>query len=718
MVQILSFSLEYLGMDLRTKTFSVSNIHYAASVDTITKKISHLDGVNRCEVNSSTNTMFVEYDHDFINSKDIILAVKECGYEAWLPNREELEEQLIKPKKKLPLLLSLIASVIAFVFLFVPVNKWMLWIPAIITIGMSFRVLQSTIHDVLARKPKTDCINVIAGCLSFVCAFFVKNPSYFLLATCFILTECIATQYSIEKNRMKYAQTLEKEIRKKMPKEASVYQNHKEERNALHSLQKDQVLLIRPGETVPADGRVTRGFALLDVSALTGYDSPIEKSEGSYVYANSICLKGSIELKAERVGNGTAMMRFAEIAERTAGDTSFSSPFQKFTKWLLLYILLTAFIALIGWFVVEENWDSALLIFLSVLSCASLPSLSIVTKNRIMKAARSAAEKHILFRTTEALELVGKTDILVMDQDGSLTESDLIVTDFIPVGDMREGKLEYIAYALENRSDVPFAKAITRYLKTKKLSAMDMKEFSQLSSHGKNSIRTMNRYFCGTKEEVLDRGIDLSENLMEINELSYQGKRVLLITEDDKLVGIIAAVRPLIPGAKEAMKFFHHEDMDVHVFADGTQDETRILARRFKVTNMIENPTNDEKDRVLKNLSDSDNIVTYISSKDSSLRLQNADVTVSIGAGAKFEEDHAGIILTRNRLSDFVEAVNISSDVNESIQQSQIFVILYHAIAIITLSFFLPQVLPIPYITLVSTLSSYGCLLCAVKDTK
>lgn len=705
-------------MDFIEQTFSVSNIRFSASADTIKKKVGYLEGVKRCDVSLSTNTMTVEYDHNLLHSSDIIKAVEECGYNAWLPNQEMSAEVEDKPLKKVPLIVALLMSIVELVFFFVKVPSFLSWIPPIIVLIFSVDILFGTFQAFLEKQPKTDCVNVLAAIAAFVFAFFAKTPRYFLFASCVIFTECIASRRLIQKNRIHYAKTLEDEIQKKMPKDASVYQNYREQRNALNTLQKDQVLLVRPGETVPVDGKVIRGFALLDVSALTGYENPIEKSEGSYVYANSVCLKGSIEIKAERVGSGTAMMRFAEMAERTAGDTTFSSPFQKFTKWLLLYIALTSLICLTGWIYAGENTDIAVMIFLSILACASLPSLSIVTKNRVMKGARSAAEKHILFRSTDALELVSKTDKLIMDQDGVLTEPDLNVTDFIPVNGMSEGKLEYIAYALENRSNLPFAKAITRYLKTRKMSGVNTQEFSALSMQGRNSIRTMNRYFCGTKEEVLDRGIDLTEHIIEINELAYQGKRVLLVLEDDKLIGIVAAIRQLIPEVKESLEYLKKEDMELHVFTDGTMDETRILARNLDLENVIENPTNDEKDRILKNLANSDNIITYISGKDSSLRLQNADVTVSIGTGAKFEEDHASIILTRNRLSDFIEAIKISAHVNDSIQQSQIFVIVYHIAIILTLSFFLPQLIPVPFNIAIASIASYLCLYFSTKETK
>ena len=463
---------------------------------------------------------------------------------------------------------------------------------------------------------------------------------------------------------------------------------------AVSDLKVDQIIVIRPGEIVPADGRVYKGFAVMDESALTGWEKPVEKTKGSYVYANSKCLKGSIALKAERVGNTTAMMKLAEMAEKTASDGSFRSPFKSFTANLFLYTLLAVLLSGLGWFTLRHDPVFAFAAAMSVLACAALPALSLTSANAVMHSARGAAAEHILFRTVDALEMTGRVDLAVMEQNHSITDNQLTVTDFIPASDLSESEFEYIVYALESRSDQPFARAVIRYLKTRRIAGIDKQEFARLSSRGRQAIQSMSRYSAGFMDEILSRGIDTDAWDPLISRLRQEGKRVLLFTEDERIIGVIAAIRPILPGVPEAVGELQKMGIDICLLSDGSIDESLLLQNELQLENVIHQPARYEIERLLQNASEANEVSAYLSGDPHHINAVPADVSVIIGSGAETSYENVGLQLTRKRLSDFIKAIRISRDLNSRIQYAELAVIIYHAAAVSLFGFILPQFIP------------------------
>ena len=194
---------------------------------------------------------------------------------------------------------------------------------------------------------------------------------------------------------------------------------------------------------------------------------------------------------------------------------------------------------------------------------------------------------------------------------------------------------------------------------------------------------------------LISRGIDTSAWDQTISSLRKEGKRVLLFTEDDRIIGVIAAIRPLIPGAHEAVRALKRMDIDICLLTDGSQDESDLLSKNLRLENVIYQPARYEVERLLQNLSDSNNVSAYLSSDPERIASLPADVTAVIGTGANTSYEHAGLQLTRKRLGDFVHAVELSRNLNSRIQNAQVAVILYHAAAVSLFGFLLPQFLPL-----------------------
>ncbi len=702
------------------KTFSIANISIQASADTVEKKVGSLNGVRNVQVTISSNTMDVEYDPEVIDERLIIQAVRDCGYEAYtkeIPTvGEEPDAQSDHVLLSKNLIISFACAAAIGILHFVPLSFWPCVLIALFCCYNNFGMIQEAFVELASlKKPGAASIRLLAFviCLSAALVTGLKENAQgtlYLFTGCSILFFSALERKLIELSRIAAAHSVS-EIKDSMPKTASVYHDRHERIAPVAEIQEDQIIMIRPDDVIPADGRVIRGFATMNESALTGMETPIEKSEGSYVYANSVCLSGSVEIKAERTGSATAMMRLASLAEKTASDDSFQSPFKSFGRYLLVYIIIAAIIAASGWLFSGKDILFALNVLLCVLCSASLRTLALSSENEVMSAATEAMKRHVIFRSVEALEMCGKTDYAVIESPGAVIDEELTVTDFIPASDMSKGRLEYIAYALESRSDRPFAKAITRYLRSRRMEATDLAEFTRLSRRGRHALQSLSSYRSYTYDEIVVNNIEHSEWEDQISSLREEGKRVLIFTENDAVIGIIAAAHQIIPDAKGALKELEKNGSEVYLFTEGSEDESRVLAEKLELENVFFDYTKEEKESLLASLDQEDTITTYIAADPDQISAEDIDIVTAINTGAEPTAAEAGIWLTRNRLSDFVYAFSLSKLLNERIARKQMSILIYHAIAVVVFGFLLPAVLPFSLPPVIAL----ACALCALQ---
>ena len=713
-------------MAVITKTFSIANISIRASADTVEKRIRSLSGVREAAVDISSNTMHVVFDPDLIDDRRIIQEVRACGYDAYTKELPVQKEESEEEKKTVVYDRSFIVSlgITAGILL-----MWLLHVPPFIALVLlcelvfiSRNLLLEMVRAAMKFTSRNPVLRLSAMALSVICGIVLTFKGadtaslFYLYAALFITVTKLENQL-IQNSRNRAADAV-RSLGTSLPKTASVYQNHREKATAVEDLQEDQIILIRPNEKVPADGRVVRGFALMNESALTGMETAIEKSEGSYVYANSICLKGSVEVRAERIGSKTAMMRLASLAEKTASDTSFRSPFKNSTKYMFIYISAAALIAFFGWIVSGTSVSMALTVMIAVLACSSLQALNLASENEVMRTAGEAAVNHVLFKSIDALEMVSSLETVLLEQDGTVTDRDLTVTDFIPAEGMSEGRLEYVAYALENRSNRPFAKAITRYLRSRRMSAVNMQEFTSLSKKGRSALQSLSSYRCGTYDETLERGVITEGWEQTIQALRKEGKRVLIYTKDDVIIGIIAAVRPMIPGAQESIEQLKQTGTEIWLITDGTSEESDALAELIHPDRVIFHPADDDIERLMAELDNSEGISAYISASPREDIRSSADITAAIGVGADPENTEAGILLSRNRLADFIYAINTSRQLNENITGKQVSVMIYHGLAVILFGFLLPVVMSIPLLPVTAVLCALAAVIAVLPIAK
>ena len=688
-------------METKKQTFSVANLYLNASADTIYQHLINTKGIVTVTVALSDRNVTVEYDPNIISADNIIEKIKACGYHAYtreIPTTDFLIQQdaknLTKPNYH-----------ILFVFVFEVILLTILWILHITPwIGLLFSfyslyvgriIFMHAKEEIQKKNPSSATIGSIAIGISFLYGTLLTiqntvNVYPFMISVITILgTNLYKTKF------LKYMQqtsTTSLNIKQYIPENTAVFNKTGEVIEETSQLKKNQILIIRPNENIPCDGIVVEGYASVDESTLTGIQSNITKSEGSYVYAGTRCLQGSLQIKVEKIGEKTTLLQFAKLAKETANDKSFDSPFKNFSKYLFLYSIIAAVILFFSWILVGKSFSIAISVSIAVLASVAMNALTISSEKEVLEKAIYAAKNHVLFRNVDALETAGKVETLFLEQDDIVIASKPEVTDFIPLDKTDLNIIRYIAYTLSNKRHDSFSRAITRYLKSQKISAVNLSVLTNFQkTHQSDTIQ--NTYQLCNVHDLSYTEIINPTTRQKIDELVEQGKIVFILIGQDQVLGLIAMQKPIVPNSIQAIHSLK-ELTDVHLFARGNDEEIQYIQNNFNIKNIHANVDMNEKENLIKSCSH-DSISMYANA-DGSISSSTADLNVQFGISQNLDSEDNDIILTRKRLSDLVFAIQTSAKLNQQIQFKQIAIIAYHVLAVIIFGFITPIFFAIP----------------------
>ena len=690
-------------METKKQTFSVANLYLNASADTIYQHLINTKGIVTVTVALSDRNVTVEYDPNIISADNIIEKIKACGYHAYtreIPTTDFLIQQdaknLTKPNYH-----------ILFVFVFEVILLTILWILHITPwIGLLFSfyslyvgriIFMHAKEEIQKKNPSSATIGSIAIGISFLYGTLLTiqntvNAYPFMISVITILgTNLYKTKF------LKYMQqtsTTSLNIKQYIPENTAVFNKTGEVIEETSQLKKNQILIIRPNENIPCDGIVVEGYASVDESTLTGIQSNITKSEGSYVYAGTRCLQGSLQIKVEKIGEKTTLLQFAKLAKETANDKSFDSPFKNFSKYLFLYSIIAAVILFFSWILVGKSFSIAISVSIAVLASVAMNALTISSEKEVLEKAIYAAKNHVLFRNVDSLETAGKVETLFLEQDDILIASKPEVTDFIPLDETDLNIMRYIAYTLSNKRHDSYSRAITRYLKSQKISSVNLSVLTNFQkTHQSDTIQ--NTYQLCNGHDLSNTDISNPTTRQKFDELVEQGKKVFILIGQDQVLGLIAMQKPIVPNSIQAIHSLK-ELTDVHLFARGNDEEIQYIQNNFNIKNIHANVDMNEKENLIKSCSH-DSISMYANA-DGSISSSTADLNVQFGISQNLDCEDNDIILTRKRLSDLIFAIQISAKLNQQIQFKQIAIIAYHVLAVIIFGFITPIffVIPLP----------------------
>lgn len=699
--------------------YNVTGMSCAACSARVEKAVSSVDGVSSCSVNLLTNSMGVE---GTATSKKIIEAVEKAGYGASLKTKNKKvksnSDDELKDTQTPKLVKRLVASLLFLAPLMYISMGHMMWgwkLPnfmennhiamglaqmlfAIIIMVINQNFFISGFKGLIHKSPNMDTLVALGSGASFVYstyALFAMTVaqtkgdmsavmSYmddFYFESAAMILALITVGKTLEAYSKGRTTDALKGLMSLSPKTANVIRDGKEITVDIDDVAVGDVFVVRPGESVPVDGIVIDGESAVDESVLTGESLPVDKAVDDKVTSATINKSGFLKCKATRVGEDTTLAQIINlVSEASATKAPIAKLADRVSGVFVPTVIAIAIITFIVWLIVPKPFGYALSRAISVLVISCPCALGLATPVAIMVGNGKGAKNGILFKTAVSLEEAGKTQIVVLDKTGTITEGKPKVTDVIPVGIPKNDLLQ-IAYSLEIKSEHPLAKAIVEKAETAQIPPLDITDFESKTGFGLCGTLENSKIYAGSSKYI-STVCDISSVKSDIEKLSNDGKTPLLFAKDEKLIGVIAVADTIKQDSPEAIKQLKNMGIKVVMLTGDNKRTADAIGKQTGVDMVISDVLPDGKEAVVKKLQSFGKVAMVGDGVNDAPALTRADVGIAIGAGADVAVDSADVVLMNSKLSDVCSAIRLSRNTLTNIKENLFWAFIYNIIGI------------------------------------
>ena len=474
-----------------------------------------------------------------------------------------------------------------------------------------------------------------------------------------------------------------KSLMKLAPKTAVLVQNGEEVTVPVEQVKKGDIFVVRPGENIPVDGIVLEGASAVNEAALTGESIPVDKAEGDLVSAATMNQSGYIRCEASRVGEDTTLSQIIRmVSDAAATKAPIAKIADKVSGVFVPVVITVACITTVVWLLLGREFAYALARGISVLVISCPCALGLATPVAIMVGNGLGAKNGILFKTAVSLEETGKMQIVALDKTGTITEGEPVVTDLIPVEGISETELLTVAYALEQKSEHPLAKAVIKRGQERSVDKLEVQDFTALPGNGLSAVLDGQRIVGGSMTFIKEKS-GLSEAMQEIcNRLAQEGKTPLLFTLDDKLIGVIAVADTIKKDSREAIRQLKNMGIHVVMLTGDNERTARAIGAEAGVDEVIAGVLPDGKESVIRKLKEQGKIAMVGDGINDAPALTRADMGIAIGAGADVAIDAADVVLMKSSLRDVAAAIRLSRATLRNIHENLFWAFIYNIIGI------------------------------------
>lgn len=699
--------------------YNVTGMSCAACSARVEKAVSSVDGVSSCSVNLLTNSMGVE---GTATSKEIIEAVEKAGYGASLKTKNKKakinSDNELKDTQTPKLVKRLVASLVFLAPLMYISMGHMMWgwkLPSFmennhIAMGLAqmlFAIIIMVINQnffisgfkgLIHKSPNMDTLVALGSGASFVYSTYVLFAmtvaqtkgdmsavmSYmddFYFESAGMILALITVGKTLEAYSKGRTTDALKGLMSLSPKTANVIRDGKEITVDIDDVAVGDVFVVRPGESVPVDGIVIDGESAVDESVLTGESLPVDKYIDDKVTSATINKSGFLKCKATRVGEDTTLAQIINlVSDASATKAPIAKLADRVSGVFVPTVIAIAIITFIVWLIVPKPFGYALSRAISVLVISCPCALGLATPVAIMVGNGKGAKNGILFKTAVSLEEAGKTQIVVLDKTGTITEGKPKVTDVIPVG-ISENDLLQLAYSLETKSEHPLAKAIVEKAEEMQISTLDIKDFESKTGNGLCGTLENFKIYAGSSKYI-STVCDISSVKNDIERLSNNGKTPLLFAKDEKLIGVIAVADTIKKDSPDAIKQLKNMGIRVVMLTGDNKRTADAIGKQTGVDMVISDVLPDGKEAVVKKLQAFGKVAMVGDGVNDAPALTRADVGIAIGAGADVAVDSADVVLMNSKLSDVCSAIRLSRHTLTNIKENLFWAFIYNIIGI------------------------------------
>ncbi len=703
--------------------FDVTGMTCSACSAHVEKAVSKLEGVRSVNVNLLQNSMAVEYDETQLGTEDIIHAVESGGYgakpqgasaAAEPPKNIALEEMAVMKRR-------LISSFCFLIPLFYISMGHMMGAPLpAILLGHENMMIFALTQLLLAtpvliinkkffvvgfkalwnRAPNMDSLVALGAAASYGYSLFaIYAIAYYmgrgnldmahhfamelyLEGAAMILTLITVGKYMETRSKGKTSEAISK-LMDLAPKMATVLRGGVEMEVSVEQVVLGDIIVVRPGQSIPVDGKVIEGFSAVDESAITGESIPVDKQVGDSVIGATINKSGFFKMEATRIGSDTTLSQIITLVEDAAASKAPIAKLADTVSGIFVPVVITiAIIATVVWMIAGQSFGFALSIGIAVLVISCPCALGLATPTAIMVGTGKGAEYGILVKSAESLEIAHKVDTVVLDKTGTLTAGHPIVTDVLPAPGVLKNPLLRAAASLETLSEHPLAEAIVGYAKEKEIDTAPAENLHATAGQGIEADVDGRHILGGNLKMMQERGVALHDFAEKAAALSQEGKTPLFFAEGDKLLGLLGLADTLKPTSKAAVDAFHRMGIDVVMLTGDNQRTADAIAGQLVIRAIAEVLPQDKESEV-RALQESGKKVAMIGDGiNDAPALTRADVGIAIGAGTDVAMESADIILMKSDLLDAVTAVELSRATIRNIKQNLFWAFFYNVCGI------------------------------------
>ena len=452
-------------------------------------------------------------------------------------------------------------------------------------------------------------------------------------------------------------------------------------------VEKGEIFLVKPGESVAVDGIVLEGKSSFDESAITGESIPVPKQEGDTIVSASMNKSGLIRAKATKVGEDTTIAQIIRLVEEASSSKApIAKMADKIAGVFVPTVITIALITGIIWLISGATFEFAMSTAIAVLVISCPCALGLATPVAIMVGTGKGAENGILIKSGDALETAHQIDTVVLDKTGTITQGKPVVTDIICVAGKNADKTQLlqIAGSLEKGSEHPLAEAIVNYCETNSIALEKVTDFNALFGKGIEGTVSGTHYFAGNEKMMEEKGISLSaEQKNQIRELAKQGRTPLLFADENQFLGIVAVADVVKPTSKEAVQKFRDYGIHVIMLTGDNEVTAQAIKEQVGIDEVIAGVLPTQKEEKISALKRAGHKVAMIGDGvNDAPALASADVGIAIGAGTDVAIESADIVLMKNDLLDAVGAVKLSKAVIRNIKENLFWAFFYNSIGI------------------------------------
>ena len=484
-----------------------------------------------------------------------------------------------------------------------------------------------------------------------------------------------------------------KSLMKLAPKTANVERNGVEETIDIDLVQKGDIFVVRPGETIPVDGVVIEGESAVNEAALTGESIPVDKEPGSPVSSATLNQSGFLRCQATRVGEDTSLSQVIQMVSDAAAT---KAPIAKIADtisgvFVPAVIGIAIAVTLIWLLIVKAPVGTALARGISVLVVSCPCALGLATPVAIMVGNGMGAKHGILFKTAEALQETGNVQIVALDKTGTITSGHPVVTEVIPAEGVDEKELLYLAGALEAQSEHPLARAIVEY--TGGVKAKEIQDFRALPGNGLSAVIDGAWIVGGSEKFILtklnaQRGnsgdmVRWLKYLADLTgRLANEGKTPLYFAREGKLLGIIAVADPIKEDSAQAVRELQNMGIHVVMLTGDNQKTAEAIGKLAGVNEVVAGVLPDGKEEIIRRLQEKGRTAMVGDGINDAPALTRADIGIAIGAGTDVAIDAADVVLMNSRLTDVSAAIRLSRKTYKTILWGLFWALIYNSILI------------------------------------